>query len=117
MRATLVVNPAAGSARVAGNTHADLAAALGDAGYMLVAPVRAGLPLGQQLQAALAARPEAVFAVGGDGTIRAVAECLAGTGIVLGILPGGTMNRLAARLDIPPDPHAAARRLAGARVP
>ncbi|MGN6781261.1 MAG: diacylglycerol kinase family protein [Marmoricola sp.] len=42
-----------------------------------------------------------VLAVGGDGTLRAVCEELAGTGIPVGIVPAGTGNLLARNLDIP----------------
>ena len=42
-----------------------------------------------------------VIAIGGDGTIRAVCEELAGTGIPVGIVPAGTGNLLARNLDIP----------------
>ncbi|WP_310961631.1 diacylglycerol kinase family protein [Nocardioides terrisoli] len=42
-----------------------------------------------------------VVAVGGDGTVRAVCEELAGTGIPVGIVPAGTGNLLARNLDIP----------------
>ncbi len=42
-----------------------------------------------------------VIAVGGDGTIRAVCEELAGTGVPVGIVPAGTGNLLARNLDIP----------------
>ncbi|MGH3412308.1 MAG: phosphatase PAP2 family protein [Marmoricola sp.] len=42
-----------------------------------------------------------VVAVGGDGTVRAVCEELAGTGIPVGIVPAGTGNLLARNLSIP----------------
>jgi YegS/Rv2252/BmrU family lipid kinase len=42
-----------------------------------------------------------VLAIGGDGTIRAVCEELAGTGIPVGIVPAGTGNLLARNLGIP----------------
>ncbi|RYY54103.1 MAG: diacylglycerol kinase family lipid kinase [Chitinophagaceae bacterium] len=42
-----------------------------------------------------------VVAVGGDGTIKLVAECLLGTDRALGIVPGGSANGLAKELGIP----------------
>lgn len=42
-----------------------------------------------------------VLAIGGDGTIRAVCDELAGTGVPVGIVPAGTGNLLARNLGIP----------------
>jgi len=68
------------------------------------------------MREALASQPEVVFAAGGDGTLRAVAEALRGTGVAMGVIPGGTMNRLAERLGLPADPVEAVARYRPGRV-
>jgi diacylglycerol kinase family enzyme len=50
---------------------------------------------------AVAAGASLVFAAGGDGTVRACAQALAGTGIPLAIVPLGTANLTARALGIP----------------
>lgn len=46
-------------------------------------------------------RPDRVIAVGGDGTVKLVAEQLLNTGIPIGILPAGSANGMAAELHLP----------------
>jgi YegS/Rv2252/BmrU family lipid kinase len=48
-----------------------------------------------------------VVAAGGDGTINEVANGLAGSRAVLGVLPMGVANLLAMEMDIPADPERA----------
>src|SRR5579864_5350793 len=50
---------------------------------------------------AIAAGARLVFAVGGDGTVRACAQALAGTQVPLAIVPRGTANLVATALGIP----------------
>ena len=63
-----------------------------------------------QAKEALEAGVDVVIAAGGDGTVRCVAEVLAGTDVAMGLVPLGTGNLLARNLGIDlADPISAAR--------
>ena len=109
--AALIYNPTAGRQR-----HEQLLdsvlSALRQGGFE-VEPVPTQAPGdATRLARARAGRMEAVFAFGGDGTVREVAAGLLGTETALGIVPGGTVNVLSMSLGLPRDPLSAAR-LAG----
>ncbi len=52
-------------------------------------------------------KPNLAVAVGGDGTVKLVAECLLQTDVALGIIPAGSANGLAKELGIPAKPEEA----------
>jgi YegS/Rv2252/BmrU family lipid kinase len=108
-RAVLIVNPAA---RRAARAEARAVAAFARAG--VACEVRRTLRPGHAAE--LAAGPAgAVFVLGGDGTAMEVVGALAGTGVPVGIVPGGTGNLVARMLGTPLDPaRAVAALLAGA---
>jgi diacylglycerol kinase (ATP) len=60
-------------------------------------------------QQAVAEQVDLVIGAGGDGTIRLIADGLAGSSIPLGLVPAGTGNLLARNLDLPLDELTALR--------
>jgi diacylglycerol kinase (ATP) len=54
----------------------------------------------EMTRTAVESEVDLVIAAGGDGTIRVVADGLAGTGIAMGLVPAGTANLLARNLGL-----------------
>jgi diacylglycerol kinase (ATP) len=72
-----------------------------------------GEVFGDIVRARLRTGVDLVVAAGGDGTVSAVVDGLAGGGVPLGIIPTGTANLVARELNIPLDIDAAAALIAG----
>lgn len=103
MKTLLIVNPTSGPAENP-QLIADLTGALQTQG--IHAEIRTTTPDedGEGLAATAAkAGAKLVIVAGGDGTIEAVARGLVHTQTVLGIIPLGTRNNIAASLNIPND--------------
>jgi diacylglycerol kinase (ATP) len=94
----LVVNPA--SRRGAG-LRAEARAAFAGLGVTADEVATTGAGHAAAVAVERAADYEAVFTLGGDGTAMEVIGALAGTGRLVGILPGGTGNLVARTLRIP----------------
>jgi diacylglycerol kinase (ATP) len=109
-RAVVIINPIAGRGRTATiGACVDVAkSVLETHGYDAdVRVTSAPQDACRFSQEAAAARVDLVIAWGGDGTINGGASGVAGTGIPLAIVPGGSGNGLARDLQVPFDPRAA----------
>ena len=109
-RALLIVNPA--SRRGARHREAALAA-FRDVGIECDAILSERVGHGAALATERGRDYDAVFTLGGDGTAVEVIGALAGTGIPVGVLPGGTGNLIARTLGIPVVLERAVKALAG----
>jgi diacylglycerol kinase (ATP) len=108
MRAKLIFNPSAGSARASPIEIVDVIQEM--QAWKLIPEaylVEPGADLPGVVQDALARGIRLFVVCGGDGTISAVARTLAGTKATLGIIPIGTQNNTALSLNIPNDIPAA----------
>ena len=96
--ALLIANPAS---RRGGTLVAEARQAIIDGGATceVVLTERAGHA--GEIGTAVGRNYDVVFTLGGDGTAMEVAGSLAGSGVPIGVLPGGTGNLLARALGIP----------------
>jgi diacylglycerol kinase (ATP) len=98
-RCAVVYNPI----KVSDDLRDAVARRAGEAGWS--DPTWLGTPAdnpGQAITAdVVSASPDRVIAVGGDGTVRIVADRLAQSGIPMAVVPVGTGNLLARNLEIP----------------
>lgn len=113
--AALVINAGARRAAAAPNLVLDK---LERAGLPVSAVhhIRSGAELAGTLDRVAADGHDLVVVGGGDGTVSFAAGRLAGTRIVLGVLPLGTANDLARTLEIPSNLDAACAALADGKV-
>jgi len=79
-----------------------------------VVPPPADLP--ELYHSALLAGYDTIVAVGGDGTVRTLAQGLVSSSLQLGIIPLGTANNIARTLDIPSGLEDALRSLANGQA-
>jgi YegS/Rv2252/BmrU family lipid kinase len=100
---SVILNHAAGSAGGDG-AGADLQRKCEALGLQAdVVAIGAGVDIAAEVERAVGRGVQAVVAGGGDGTVNAVASCLAGTDTPMGVLPLGTLNHFAKDLAIPAD--------------
>ena len=78
--------------------------------------VHSGAELAGTLDRVLADGHDLLVVGGGDGTVSYAAGRIAGTGVVLGVLPLGTANDLARTLEIPDNLAKACAAIAGGKV-
>jgi len=107
MRVAVVTNFKAGAANRI--TPDSIRAALQAAGAQCELCESHGPDLLDATRRAIAHRPDAIVAAGGDGTISSVVSLLIETDIPLGIIPAGTLNHFAKDLRLPLDLDGAVR--------
>ncbi|MGY2744587.1 diacylglycerol/lipid kinase family protein [Arthrobacter sp. UYCu723] len=98
-RAAVIINPMKSSGEDFKAAFHRLCATQGWAEPLWLETTAEDTGLGQAREA-LEAEVDVVIAAGGDGTVRCVAEILAGTGTPMGLVPMGTGNLLARNLGI-----------------
>lgn len=113
-RALLITNPAA--ARTRNRTVSLISDRFAAAGWSSDVVTTSGHGDALRLaQEGVTAGVDVVAVFGGDGTTMQAATALVGSGIPLGLIPGGTGNLLAANLGLPSNPLRAVQEIVGGR--
>jgi len=108
MNATVIVNPIAGAGRskTIGGCVDLVKSVLAEHQYEADVRITTGPDDARRFSTeAVAAQSDVVVVWGGDGTVNGAAAGVAGTGIPLAIIPGGSGNGLARDLVVPFDPR------------
>jgi YegS/Rv2252/BmrU family lipid kinase len=109
MEVGVLVSPLAGRGRARVLTD-DVLGALRATGLSpRLLPATTGHDAEKQAAEAVATGAGAIVAVGGDGTVHAAVQAVAGTSAALAVVPAGTGNDLVRALGIPADAAGAAR--------
>jgi diacylglycerol kinase (ATP) len=114
-RIALVINPGSGVGRGAHAARGVLSR-LGTGASVRTLSGQPGEISARLVAESAAGAMDAVVVVGGDGTVHAAIQALAGGQTPLGVVPAGTGNDVAAMLGMPTDPLAAADALLTALV-
>jgi diacylglycerol kinase (ATP) len=109
-RLTLLVNPSAGGGHML-ERWPELPGILARRGELEVRTSATAAALAEHARAAAADR-RTIIVAGGDGTVNCVLNAVNGFRVCLGVLPVGSGNDFARCVGLPPDPVAAARRIA-----
>lgn len=115
---TLVLNRNAGILRGRDPDHVgeELADVFRAQGHVVTKHVHAGVDLATAIERICREKAcDAIVVGGGDGTVSAAAAAAAASGLVLGVLPLGTMNLFARSLGIPLGMRPAAEALAAGK--
>lgn len=105
-KAVLITNPNSGAHLEGAENEQTVRGWLEDGGIRVTA-LSGDIP--QQVAESQESDADIVVVDGGDGTISAVIAAHVGSGRPIGIIPGGTMNLLAADYGVPLDRHVAAQ--------
>ncbi|MBI5642172.1 MAG: hypothetical protein HY954_01705 [Deltaproteobacteria bacterium] len=117
MKIRFIINPIAGGAnRLKKITEAVRELSLKRDGLFDIKAAKGGAHVGELSEEAVKMGFDIVYACGGDGTINGVACKLVNTETILGIIPAGSGNALAAALHIPREIKAAVGLLDGMQV-